>query len=111
VRWTGGCAGSASCEVTLDRPTAVTAVFGPARFALTVSVSGRGVVRSTPAGLACRARCTARFTSFQPVRLRASATAGWRFSRWSGGCRGTQPTCTVPLRAPTSARALFVRRG
>jgi hypothetical protein len=110
VRWSGACRGDGSCELTLDRASSVTAVFGPARFALSVGVTGRGVVRSTPSGLVCPTRCTARFTSFQPVRLRAVPATGWRFSRWSGSCRGRRTTCTVPLRAATSARAVFVRR-
>ena len=110
LRWGGGCAGAAGCTLTLRAATQVTATFGPARFPLSVLVAGRGVVRSTPDGLVCRSRCTARFTSFQPVRLRASAQIGWRFARWSGGCSGTHPTCTVLLRAAATARAVFVRR-
>ena len=81
-----------------------------ARFALAVGVTGRGIVRSNPAGLACRGRCSARFASFQTVRLTATAQKGWRFRNWAGACAGTRRTCAVPLRAASQVRAVFVRR-
>jgi Divergent InlB B-repeat domain len=109
LRWNGSCVGQ-TCTLQMTAPQAVTAVFGPARFALSVGVTGRGVVRSTPAGLACRIRCSARFTSFQAVRLTATAQRGWRFRNWAGACAGARRTCSVPMRAATQVRAVFIRR-
>jgi Divergent InlB B-repeat domain len=109
VRWTGACSGSAACNLTVAPGASVGAVFAPASFRLQVSVSGRGAVRSSTAGITCRPRCSASFRSFSPVRLSATPAKGWKLRSWSGACRGARKTCTVPMSAATSARATFVR--
>ena len=109
VRWGGACSGSAACAVTVAPGAAVTATFGPASFRLTVAVSGRGAVRSSRAGITCRPRCSASFPSFSPVRLTATPAEGWRLRGWTGACRGSKKTCTVPMSAATRAGATFVR--
>ena len=109
LRWAGACRGERDCSVTLTAPTSVSAVFGPARFRLSVSVAGKGVVRSAPSGIACRGRCSAAFTSYKAVRLRATSAKGWRFARWSGSCSGTRARCSVPMSTAAAARAVFVR--
>ena len=88
---------------------AVSALFAPSVYRLSVAVSGRGAVRSSRAGITCRPRCSAAFPSFAPVGLTATPAKGWRFRSWSGACRGTRPVCTVPMTAATSARAVFSR--
>jgi hypothetical protein len=110
VRWTGGCTGTGACSLMLGGPTSVGAFFAPARFRLSVTVAGKGIVRSTPRGLACRTRCGAAFTSYKAVRLTATSAKAWRFARWTGSCTGTRPTCSVPMTKAASARAVFVRR-
>ena len=110
VRWTGACSGSAACNLTVAPGATVGAVFGPASFRLRVSVSGKGAIRSSTAGITCRPRCSASFRSFSPVRLTATPAKGWKLRSWSGACRGAGKTCTVPMSAATSARATFVRR-
>jgi hypothetical protein len=110
VRWSGACSGAAGCAVTVVPRAAVSALFAPAAFRLTVAVSGRGAVRSSRAGITCRPRCSASFPSFSPVRLTATPAKGWRLRSWSGACRGSRTTCTVPMSAVTRARATFVRR-
>lgn len=109
LRWGGACRGDGACSVTLNAPASVSAVFGPASFRLSVSVAGKGVVRSVPAGITCRGRCSAAFTSYKPVRLRATPAKGWRFARWSGACTGRRSTCAVPLNKAAAARAVFAR--
>ena len=109
VRWGGSCTGT-TCSLQMTAPRSVTALFAPARFGLGVAVTGKGVVRSAPRGLACSKRCSARFTSYQGVRLLATAQKGWRFRSWSGACAGARRTCTVPMRAASRVRATFVRR-
>ncbi len=110
VRWEGACTGSAGCSLAVGAGTSVTAVFAPASFRLIVRLSGRGAVRSTQTGITCRPRCSASFPSFTPVRLTAAAAKGWKLRSWSGACRGSKKTCTVPMSAASSARATFVRR-
>ena len=110
VRWSGACSGTATCNVTVAPGASVSAAFAPASFRLSVSVGGKGAVRSSKAGITCRPRCSAAFLSFSPVRLTATPARGWRLRSWSGACRGAKRTCTVPMSAATSARATFVRQ-
>jgi hypothetical protein len=110
VRWGGACRGSAVCRLAVTPGAAATALFAPQSYRLTVGVGGRGTVRSTTARIACRPRCSAAVTSHVPVRLVAAPAKGWRLRSWTGACRGTRPTCTVPMSAATRARAIFVRR-
>lgn len=110
VRWGGACSGSAGCSVTVTAGAQVSALFAPATFRLSVSIAGKGTVRSSSAGISCPPRCSASFASFSPVRLTAKPAKGWKLRSWSGACRGARTTCTVPMSAATSARASFVRR-
>lgn len=113
VRWGGGCSGAAeTCVFAVEPGRAVTALFAPESYRLTVRVRGRGVVRSEPAGLlatAVRPR-TAAFTSFAPVRLVARPAPGWRVRAWGGAARGARARVTVPMTGPTAVRVAFVRR-
>jgi hypothetical protein len=109
VRWGSACVGAAGCAVTVTSGASVSALFAPATFRLTVGVSGRGVVRSSQTGITCRPRCSATLPSYSPVKLTATAAKGWRFRSWGGACRGSKRSCTVPMTAAASARAVFVR--
>jgi List-Bact-rpt repeat protein len=109
VRWGGACSGSATCSVTVGPGAAVSALFAPGAFRLTVRVAGRGSVSSS-GGIQCRPRCAATLPSYQPARLTATPAKGWKLRAWSGACKGARKTCTVPMSAVTSVRATFVRR-
>ena len=109
VRWAGTCSGSAGCNVTVSPGATLSALFAPATFRLTVAVTGKGAVRSSSAGIACRPRCSASFASYSPVRLTAAPAKGWKLRSWSGACRGSKKACTVPMSAAANARATFVR--
>lgn len=110
VRWSGGCEGEIPrCDVLLDTPMTVSALFAPARYQLAVRVAGRG--RVTGAGATCAvARCLRTLTSHRRVTLRATPAKGWRLKGWTGACKGARATCSVPMTAATSVRATFVRR-
>jgi Divergent InlB B-repeat domain len=110
VRWSGACSGAAGCALSVGPGATLTAQFAPAAFRLAVSVSGRGSVRSSRPGITCRPRCSATLPSFTPVRLTATPAKGWKLRGWAGACSGSRLTCTVPMGAATSARAVFVRR-
>jgi hypothetical protein len=110
VRFGGACSGSSQCFVSVKQPTSVSALFAPETYRLTVAVSGKGTVRSAAVGIACPGRCSARATSYSPLRLTAKPTKGWRLKTWRGSCRGTRALCTVPMSTNTSARAVFARR-
>ncbi|MGH7893978.1 MAG: InlB B-repeat-containing protein [Candidatus Binatia bacterium] len=107
--WSGGCAGTGSCTVTLTAATSVTATFAIQSVTLTVSKAGTGsgAVTSTPAGINCGTTCSSPFPSGTSVTLSASPTAGSTFSGWSGGgCAGTG-TCAVSPSAATTVTATF----
>jgi hypothetical protein len=109
VAWSGACTGAGPCEVTMDAEKSVTATFGAATFALAVRVTGRGVVRSSPAGIACSKSCSRAFAANSTVRLTAKAAKGYRFGGWSGACKGTK-ACAVRLTSAKSVRATFRKR-
>jgi hypothetical protein len=105
--WSGGCSGNApQCTFEIGGPTAATATFVRAPLRVTVSVSGTGRVRSSPAGISCPGACTRTFAGTR-VRLTARPAAGWRFAGWTRACGGTG-ACTMTTAG--SVRANFVRR-
>jgi hypothetical protein len=103
VKWTGACTGSETCSLLLSQPEAVTAVFGPLRVPLKVTIAGRGRVGCTPA-------CGKTVKAGAPLTLRAVPAKGWKFVRWSGGCAGTHPTCKPPTGSALTVRATFRKR-
>ena len=102
VRWAGACTGFV-CTVTLAQAQSVTAVFGPATVPVNVTTAGRGKVTCTPV-------CSRSFPAGDPVTIRAVPAKGWKFARWSGGCRGTRPVCRPSTQAAVTVRAVFRRR-
>jgi hypothetical protein len=106
----GGCSGtSPTCVLTVAADTTVTAGFAKKRFGLVVHKVGRGTVVTSPAGIACGTRCRGAFV-VGPVTLTARPAPGYRFSRWTGACRGSKPVCRFTLAAKASATAMFARR-
>jgi hypothetical protein len=102
VRWTGACTGADDCRLSPSEAATVTAVFGPLTVPVRTSVSGRGRV-------VCSPRCSARFAAGNVLTLRAVAQTGWRFTGWSGACRGARPVCRPATDFGLSARAVFRR--
>ena len=109
VRWSGACSGAGACSVTTNPGATVNVLFAPLVYRLTVTVGGKGTVRSSRTGISCRPRCSASFPSHVPVRLTATPAKGWKFRSWAGACRGRNRSCTVPMTAAASARAVFAR--
>jgi Divergent InlB B-repeat domain len=109
VRWGGACSGSFSCSIHTSATGAVTALFAPLRYRLSVAVSGKGTVRTSSA-TSCARRCTSAVPSFTSLRLTARPAKGWHLKTWGGSCRGKRSTCTVPMSADTAVRAIFARR-
>lgn len=103
VRWAGACAGNGACTVVLGAAQAVTAVFGPATIPVRVATTGRGSVRCTPV-------CSKAFPAGDPITLRAVAAKGWKFTGWSGGCKGRKPVCRPKTETALTVRATFRRR-
>jgi hypothetical protein len=103
VRWTGACRGPSDCSVELGGTASANAVFGPLRVPVRVAVNGRGRVSCIP-------RCTKQFSAGVPLTLRAVASKGWRFTGWTGACRGKLLTCRPATDFAVTARATFRKR-
>jgi hypothetical protein len=109
IRWSGACTGPGECRLNLAQAANVQATFAKATFNLSVLVSGRGSVTGEWSGFSCATRCSLSVDSFEPEALRATPAKGWRFKAWAGACKGTKRTCSVPMTADTTARAVFVK--
>jgi hypothetical protein len=111
--WSGaGCAGSGTCQVTMDAARSVTATFElepPRQPNLTVlkSGTGTGTVMSDPEMIDCGADCEESCQPGEVVTLFASAHAGCIFDGWSGGgCTGTG-NCTLTMDGDKTVTAAF----
>ena len=109
--WTGSCAGTDPCAVTMDAAKTVGARFAR-QVRLHIQVLRRpgsaGSVTSRPVGIACPSTCDDEFDAGTIVRLTARARKGSRFVGWTGACRG-RAACSVRLSAARSVRASFRR--
>jgi hypothetical protein len=103
IRWSGACTGTADCEATLSQPQSVTAVFGPLRIPVRMTIAGKGRVACSPA-------CSKSFPAGDALHLRAVARKGWRFAGWGGACKGKRLTCSPATDFALSVRATFRRR-
>ncbi|HEY2542182.1 MAG TPA: hypothetical protein VGH92_03940 [Gaiellaceae bacterium] len=107
--WGGACSGTGvSCAVYLQSDESVGASFvAVASKTLTVTVTGNGSV--TGGGINCGtgATCSAPEPANASVTLTATPLSGYVLTGWSGGCTGTQPTCTVQISNATSVGATF----
>ena len=106
--WSGACSGTGVCKVTLTQNTSVMASFSTSPvLVVTLSGSGKGSVASSPSGISCGTTCSADFAPNTQVTLTANAAANSSFAGWTGGCSGTNPTCTVALNASQQVTASF----
>jgi Divergent InlB B-repeat domain len=102
IGWKGACTGTIGCLLTLDAAKAATAVFGPIAVPVTTAVAGKGRVVCTP-------RCSKTFAAGRSLTLKAVPAKGWRFARWSGGCKGTTPICRPATNFAIAVKATFKR--
>jgi uncharacterized protein (DUF2141 family) len=106
--WSGDCAGTGACVITMGDTRSVTATFDLARHELSVTTdgTGSGTVTSLPAGIDCGADCSEPFDHGTIVTLTPSADAGSSFTGWGGDCSGSG-ACTVTMDAARSVTATF----
>ncbi len=83
----------------------------PARFPLTVFITGEGEVTSTPAGLTClTGECTHEFEG-EVTLTAAKAGVGYEFAGWIGCTPISATTCRVERTATTEVTAVFLKAG
>lgn len=105
--WSGPCSGASLCDFTVQRPTAVGALFWPT---LKVNRQGLGAaggfVRSQDQALLCGEQCTLAVPTDTRLTLWAGASATSCFTGWGGDCKGSQ-TCEITIRDPVVVNADF----
>ena len=81
----------------------------PPSFQLSVQSAGAGAgtISSNPAGINCGTTCSAGFASGAQVTLTETASANSSFAGWTGGCSGSNATCTLTLSASQKVTASF----
>ena len=113
--WSGACAGTGPCQVTMDQARQVTATFrGPQTLSVTVTGIDSGVGFVTFAGNSCDnfPAVTITCTYLQPVGqlVTLQATPAPQndsvFVGWSGACEGTGP-CQVTMDQAREVTATF----
>lgn len=77
-----------------------------AHYPLSVAKSANGAVLSEPAGIDCGEDCDESFEGGTEVKLTATPSAGYYFSRWAGACQGTGD-CLITTNKRASVRAIF----
>ncbi len=108
--WSGDCAGTGTCTVTMSAARNVIATFTATPMGV-LSIAkigtGSGTVIRTGGAINCGSTCTESLTPGSTVTLTASPTAGSTFTGWSGGtCTGTG-SCAFTLNANTTVNAQF----
>lgn len=111
--WQGACTGTGPCTVSMSAARSVSAAFAPVPagstlLSLAFGGTGHGRVTSSPVGIACGFDCAQAFTAGTAVALSAAPSPGSVFSRWSGSCSGTSPTCGIAMTSARSVTATFV---
>ena len=108
--WSGACAGTGTCTITMNQAKAVSATFtGPQRLIVTRQKlnKGDGTVTSSPAGIDCGKTCQTTVPLNTVIALNAAAAGKSVFAGWSGGCSGTGG-CTVTMAGSKAVQATFV---
>ena len=82
----------------------------PPKHTLNVTVTGNGVVTSTPPGIDCGFDCIEQYDEGTAVTLRAVPALGWEFTGWLGDvCSGTVD-CIVTMNEGKAITAGFAKK-
>ena len=105
--WTGACAGTGACSVTMTVARAVGATFTIQRHTLTVTAPSHGTITGT--GIACGTGgtdCTEAYDYGTVVPLGVTPDTGYRLRTWTGACTGFG-TCSLTMTAARTVGGLF----
>ncbi|MDB4957835.1 MAG: Flagellar hook-length control protein FliK [Myxococcales bacterium] len=112
--WSGDCAGTTTCSVTMDHARNVVATFARQQFPLTVINAGTGtgnVASNMPGvngGIDCGTSCNDTYDYNAMVVLTATPATGTNPAvAWAGCLSSTATTCNVTMTAAHSVTATF----
>ncbi len=97
---------SAGNSAASSSATFTTAPTAPTQHRLNLSVTGSGIVTSTPAGIDCGSDCAQDYNVGTNVTLTATPAAGFQFSSWGGACSGGN-ACVVTMSTAQTVTAFF----
>jgi hypothetical protein len=106
--WSGACAGTGTCQVTMSQARNVTATFTHVFHQLTVTRlgAGAGSITSQPSAIDCGSTCGAAVLQATQVTLTAVAGPGDTFMGWGGDCSGIG-TCVLTMGGDHAVTATF----
>jgi Divergent InlB B-repeat domain len=107
--WSSQCGRTPTCRLKLTSTTSVTATFKKV-YRLRLTVTGPGLIRTSPGNKTCRSGQTCALDGIAGTRvtLRALPSKGARLLRWQGPpCSGA--TCVVRLNSDRTVRVAFSR--
>lgn len=108
--WSGDCAGTGTCNLTMNANKSTTATFAPSvvNYNLNVTVLSEGTVESDRGSISCDPDCSDSFSSGDVVTLTASPSKLYVFSGWDGDCV-SEPTeiCELTMNSNKNVTAIF----
>jgi len=109
--WTGKCkkGAASSCTMNIKKASSITASFARA-FKLSISVSGSGMVSSSPKGLVCEESCSQQIKENSVVKLKAKASTDSAFFGWTGCTASSGGSCTVSMAEDRFVEVAFVAK-
>jgi uncharacterized repeat protein (TIGR02543 family) len=103
--WSGDCAGTGGCSVTMDQDRSVTATFTVNSYTLS-----RGTDPLDAGSVSCvGASCQASYPHGTEVELTATPAQEYEFDHWSGDCTGSG-ACSVTMDTARAVTAHFTLR-
>jgi outer membrane protein assembly factor BamB len=102
----GGCSGTATCAVTMNSDTTVTATFNAIPYVLSASIQGSGAIAATD--LTCNGTsCSGNYPYNTIVSLTATPAPGAGFVSWTGCTASNGTTCSVTMTSNKNVTATF----
>jgi len=83
----------------------------PIKRAVLIVINGKGVVKSSPHGIACPKTCRGFFPKDSRVHLVAQPAAGWKVATWKGDCTSKTTRCAFWLTTEHECSAQLCRVG
>ena len=106
--WSGACAGTAACQVTLNQAQTVKATFKSVpRYELILSKDGTGSGRVTGQGIYCGDDCSEEYPQDTQVTLTAMPSVDSTLVGWEGACSGNETTCVVSISQAQTVTVIF----